>query len=663
MVEILYSGRDTTKYKLKKLHKRIVLNRKKLLFIVVGILSLCWIFLSLGSRSSMFGGSQLTDESSSEYQQFYYQFSKLSDKDKEKLTNHLVEENNLMNKPDEDLLAIANSIIQEFRTHKGDSLDEELKSNNPSSSSGSTKATSSATHLSEEEVHNESLKTYKASFLSKILKLLMSKAPSSVLTRNINCELPADLSVNNIKENHLLTFQNLQTCFANKKIDDRVKNSNIHNNYVHQIKNLVKNIPLEKLYYNDKGVVIPAGGKNTLLAMGIVTLLRDRGSKIPIEIYIPPRYAEEFESCTLMSEIADPLKLTTCIENSADILEKVFADQESQQSYIDRSDLDDIFALLVSTHTQTLLIDPLYFPLKNIDYLFDFEKFTETGMLLWPRSLHRLTSPIFYEMVGKQPNLQKRNRHGLNDINNEFFFKPNDYDTPLADLEGSLPDKTMDSRIILVDKTTQLDTLLTSLYYQVFGHSWFNVLLEMKGNDIKFNHESYMAALYLWNKPYYLLNTINDDLSFDKKDNTGKELQFKLQYDPVTDYSNYASAQKEMASWSGADLQLDSNSFYQKFYTKKSLLFAYGIHAATFDPIEQFKHKLLTNSKGSFRYVEADIIKKQVDLELVLTKGYINLLCKNKNKVGSYAADKFSGDVEYKQFCDFTEKRLSFLKS
>lgn len=669
MANALYTGNNTTKYKIKKFGKKLASNRKKLIYAVITLFCVFWIIPSIFSSNSNGSIKNTSSNSavkiSSEDQLFFAQFEKLSDSDKEKLTKHLVQENYLMNKPDDELLLIAQSIIEEFGSQKGDSLDDEIKSNNPSSSQDSAKASSSssaANTLSEEDVHKESLKTYRSSFLSKILKLLISKEPSSVISRKIDCELPDNLSILNIKENNLLSLKNLQKCLGQKKIDDKVKNSNLHNTYATQIKALAKNLPLDKLYDSEQGIVIPAGGKNTLLAMGIVSLLREVGSELPIEIYIPPRYIDELDSCNFMSTVSDPLKKTSCISNSADILDKVLIDEEKQSNYIDRSDLDDIFALLVSTSRQTLLIDPLYFPLKNIDYLFEFEKFTETGMLLWPRSLHRLTSPVFYEMIERQPNLQKRNRHGINDITNGYFFKPDEVTTPLADLEDALPDKTIDSRIILVDKNTQIDTLLISLYYQVFGQTWYNFLLEMKGDEMKFNHESYMASLYLLNKPYYLLNTINDEVYFNKKDNTGTELQLKIQYDPVIDYKNYAGAESEMATWTGAELQIDSNTFYKQFYAEKDLLFASGIHPAMFDPIDQFKYKLLMNNQVFFRYIESADVLKKIDIELVLTKNYVNLLCKNRESIGFYAAEKFTEPEEYTEFCKYLEEKLKFLK-
>ncbi|XBW38064.1 hypothetical protein QEN19_003651 [Hanseniaspora menglaensis] len=651
MNDLLYKDTGSISNRLKQLIKKSRTHRKKITYTLIVFVSIFWLISTIFSVSNNNSyESYLSNTNNSEEDKlFFKQFNSLSDKNKAKVKQYLEKENYLMNRPDEDLLVIAQSIVEEFRIKKGNVLDDEIKANEESAA--------------DDDKEQEDVETYKASFLSKTLKLLQNKEPFSYIKKNIECELPSDLSILNSKDDKLLTLENLRTCFSASDIEDKVKNSNIHQNYAYQVKNLVKDLPFDKLYNTEKCIVIPAGGDKTLAAMGLISLLRERGSKIPIEIYLPPRYTDEMDSCNLMSKIADPFKQTTCFGNSNDVLKKALLNIEKQELFIDRKDLDGIFALIGSSSKQALLVDTSYFPFENIDNLFQFDKFIETGMLLWPRSLHRLTSPVFYELVRKQPNLQKRINHGINDVNNGFFFMPDQGKTPLADLEDALPDKTIDSKIMLIDKIVQMETLLMSLYYQVFGETWYNILLELQGNEMNINHESYMAGLYVTKSPYYLLNTISDTVKLSNiETSSAKESELEIHHDPFIDNKNYESAKNEMSTWTGAELQISGGQFYERFYTQKKPLFASAKNSNTFDPIKQFKKYLLANNDQFFRYIETTEILKNIDIEFILTTTYLNLMCTNSKKIGSYSGSRFTDQEEYLQFCNYLEKRIHFLK-
>ena len=91
----------------------------------------------------------------------------------------------------------------------------------------------------------------------------------------MKCSLPKDLSILSSEENDLLQLGNLASCINSDDVINKVKNNNLHGQYVHQVKNLVMNADLLKLFGNDlsNGIVIPAGGEKTINAMGVVSIL------------------------------------------------------------------------------------------------------------------------------------------------------------------------------------------------------------------------------------------------------------------------------------------------------------------------------------------------------------------------------------------------------
>ena len=561
-------------------------------------------------------------------QLFFDRFMKLSVSEQKVMNKHLLQENFIMNKPNDRLLYLAHSIVNEFKGLEVEDQDV-LMYGEPSNGDNS--------------------EAYKTNFVSKVLKLLISKEPllTKPVTKKLKCSLPKDLSILSSEENDLLQLGNLASCINSDDVINKVKNNNLHGQYVHQVKNLVMNADLLKLFGNDlsNGIVIPAGGEKTINAMGVVSILRELGSNSFIEVYIPPRFFDsDFERCELLLEQSDPKHKSKCVTIPIDakLNELLFFEDNKLEVFTDREDIDDSYALLAASTKKTLLINPNYLPIVNPDYLFNFDKFQDAGMVLWPREQIRSTSPVFYELVGQQPNLQRRVSHGLNDITNNKFFLA-EPDTPLSDLENSLPAKTVDSNVILVDKSKHLNTLLVALYYKVFADKWYKALLEMKSIvETTINHEAYSAALYVTKNPYNMVSTLPNTIA----KNVAEAL-----FDPIKSGETHDYAAMRMGTMSNIEIQMSSLEFYSKFYQSDTMdrkpVFLKTLTQALGNPYLDFKSNKLN------RYITDPDFKKYFDIEKKLSESYYKILCQNKEVKSTLKAD---------EFCVFQDKKITYLK-
>lgn len=618
------------KYK-RKLIKNYGIKNLKIatVFIICCVVSILLFFFGNSVLDPSYRLKRLERERMDLDQQLFFdRFMKLSVSEQKVMNKHLLQENFIMNKPNDRLLYLAHSIVNEFKGLEVEDQDVLLYG---------------------EPANGDNSESYKSNFVSKVLKLLINKEPllTKPVTKKLKCSLPKDLSILNSDENDLLVLGNLASCINSDDVINKVKNNNLHAQYVHQVKNLVMNADLMKLFGNGlaNGIVIPAGGEKTINAMGVVSILRELGSNSFIEVYIPPRFVDlDFEKCELLLEQADPKHKSKCVTIPIDakLNELLFFEDNKLEVFTDREDIDDSYALLAASTKKTLLINSSYLPIVNPDYLFNFDKFQDTGMVLWPRDQIRLTSPVFYELIGQQPNLQRRVSHGLNDITNNKFFLA-DPDTPLSDLENSLPAKTVDSNVILVDKSKHLNTLLVALYYKVFADKWYKTLLEMKSTvETSINHEAYSAALYVTNNPYNMVSTLSNTVA----NNVAEAL-----FDPIKSAETHDYAVMRMGTMSNIEIQMSSLEFYSKFYRSEIMdrkpVFLKTLTQAVGNPYLDFKSNKLN------RYITDPDFKKYFDIEKKLSESYYKILCQNKKVKSIMKAD---------EFCVFQDNKITYLK-
>ncbi|CAH2353333.1 alpha-1,2-mannosyltransferase Mnn2p [[Candida] railenensis] len=265
--------------------------------------------------------------------------------------------------------------------------------------------------------------------------------------------------------------------------------------------NILPSDPEWSSYEGSSGYVIIGGGEYSWMAYLVVQQIRKVGSKLPIEIFIPRQDEYEKEFC----EEVLPKYNARC---------NVF-DDELAADLKTRFEIGGyqykLLALLSSKFENILYFDSDGFPVTNLDHFFTSDLYKEKNMILWPDAWARTTNPAFYDISKLKVNENKK-----------LFF--NDYDKKIAKeenegnlydkshynfknswfhtFEGSLPDPTSETGILMINKTTHLKTLLLFLYYNVFGPKFYYPLLT-QGAAGEGDKETFIAAATVMNEPYY----------------------------------------------------------------------------------------------------------------------------------------------------------------
>lgn len=271
-------------------------------------------------------------------------------------------------------------------------------------------------------------------------------------------------------------------------------------------------------YHGSKGYVLVGGGKYSWLSYLVIRQLRALGSELPAELFIP-----------LLTEY------------EADFCEKVLPKYNARCNvFNDTLGLDlkrrfnlggfqfKMLALLTLKFEQILYLDSDDFPVRNPDYLFDGTKFKETGLVIWPDAWARTTNPKFFEIAGKPVKERKVRWSKFDEKEAErqgTQLKPlEEYkftELRFHDFEGALPDPTLETGQLLVDKTRQLKTLLLALYYNVFGPNFYYPIMT-QGSAGEGDKETFIAAAHVLGEPYYQTEKGMAWLGYNREDKDGK---------------------------------------------------------------------------------------------------------------------------------------------
>lgn len=318
--------------------------------------------------------------------------------------------------------------------------------------------------------------------------------------------------------------------------DTQIKMTDSHTRYVNdRINQLIENYGVTTFganlttdadwnqYHGSKGYVLVGGGKYSWLSYLVIRQLRALGSTLPAELFIP-----------LLTEY------------EADFCEKVLPKYNARCNVFNDTlgaDLKKRFnlggfqykmlALLTLKFELILYLDSDDFPVRNPDYLFDGAKFKETGLVIWPDAWARTTNPKFFEIAGKPVKERKVRWSKFDEKEAErkgTKVKPlEEYkftELRFHDFEGALPDPTLETGQLLVDKTRQLRTLLLALYYNVFGPNFYYPIMT-QGSAGEGDKETFIAAAHVLGEPYYQTEKGMAWLGYNREDKNGGEFDSK----------------------------------------------------------------------------------------------------------------------------------------
>lgn len=293
------------------------------------------------------------------------------------------------------------------------------------------------------------------------------------------------------------------------------------------------------------GIVYLGGEKYDQLAFLSIKVLRDNGSRLPVEVIIPHAEDYDVQFCDrVLPSLNAKCKLMT------DYLPKSYIDQ------IKGFQLKNI-AILISSFERILYLDADNIPIKNPDPFFTNKPFTDKHLVVWPDLWRRSTSPDFYKIadIDVDDTFKVRNSY----INGDERGKNTDsMFNSFHDCKGAIPEASSETGQMLINKRIHFKTLVLSMYYNFYGPDYFYALLT-QGAAGEGDKETFITAAHKLNLPYYQVNEFPREFG-PVDDKSKKHLVFAMgQYDPIIDY--YMSTKSE----GGVDYDSPLPETYAKF--------------------------------------------------------------------------------------------------
>lgn len=437
--------------------------------------------------------------------------------------------------------------------------------------------------------------------------------------------------------------------FTEDFLSDCLKISyDVYDSLISSHSKVVSSIPktFPKGFYEGNGVVMVGGGRYGMFCFLVIKQLRDLGSRIPVQVFIPDHYEDEREYC----ENILPLVNATCITSAP-----LFTPGGQNKRQFERFQLK-MLLILSSSFENVLFLDSDSFALKTVDYLFETEPFLSTGLVIWPDFWRRSTSPAYYKIAGK--NLGKRVRNGVDSFTNPSFYSTGYEkmsDIPLHDRENSIPDGSSEAGEILINKYKHLSTLLLSLYYNTYGPDFYYAIFTQwcYGQGDK---ETFIAAAHTLNNPYYQIKRKCEqigDITGELPKLTGMGL---LQFSPVKDYEIAQDLQRKLAKNPKLSTNQDG---YDKSYVPRQfqirnqdLLFLHSNHGPKFDPTR------LINENKEHRRFGTDMTKIGFDFEAKQFETLKEFVCDRK-----LVFTNLREGVNIEQLCEYIVKQVDYYES
>ncbi|KAH3687147.1 hypothetical protein WICPIJ_001862 [Wickerhamomyces pijperi] len=294
---------------------------------------------------------------------------------------------------------------------------------------------------------------------------------------------------------------------------------------------------------NKQGIVFVGGGKFSFLTIQIVEQLRHNNNTLPIEIFIGSK--DEYDS-VFCEDVVGKFQDVRCVVFEDEFgglspTEVFYPDQSATESEGELLQVEisgfqyKMLALMVSRFEDVLLLDADNSPLFDVEPLFQSKVYKEKGLVVWPDPWARTTHPSFYDIAGVQISNQIVRGYDYN-VELPLDF---DYDTQATfhDLNGTLPNPTAESGMMLVSKTRHLKTLLLSLYYNIYGPGLYYSLLTQGGAG-EGDKETFLASAFVLGEPYHQVQSMFDFIGYVNEEGSfnAKALGQK---DPQADYQNY----------------------------------------------------------------------------------------------------------------------------
>ncbi|CCE61511.1 hypothetical protein TPHA_0A04380 [Tetrapisispora phaffii CBS 4417] len=459
-----------------------------------------------------------------------------------------------------------------------------------------------------------------------------------------------------------LTKKALENCLEFTPDEFKMLKST-HDNFVNSISKLT----LPKQGYSKQGIVMVGGGKFSMLAFLIIKTLRNLGTTLPVEVFIPP--VDEAEKDDFCKDVL-PNFNAKCIFIS-DVLPEEQIKTFDFKGYQFKS-----LALISSSFEDLLLLDADNFPVKNLDNIFDQEPYKSKGLILWPDFWRRTTTPVYYQIADVPVDYTKRVRNSIDDLTPPEIYTENLDTVPLHDLQGTIPDPSTESGQLLINKKQHVPTLLLSLYYNINGPNWYYPMFTQKAAG-EGDKETFIAAAVYYDLPFYQVKTKTGVDGYHQADNKGFRGVAMLQHDFVQDYKRFLKAKDKIQSiyktvesrifdknYSLEDYYknyiLKTNSFDKNDEGEVDIMFVHS-NLPKFDPISLWKQNELIVNGEHIRGYRAIEKLNNYDIELENFKTFNQYLCVEKTKF-VHVEKHLENEQDRKSMCDYIKSRLEYLE-
>jgi alpha 1,2-mannosyltransferase len=257
------------------------------------------------------------------------------------------------------------------------------------------------------------------------------------------------------------------------------------------------------------GMVTVAGGEYYGPAIVGISLLRQTGSTLPVQVFLPNW--DEYEAA-LCEKVLPDLN-AKCI-----VLDDYLNPQHHGRNPSDiRFNVTHYqlksLALLLSTFRHVLYLDSDSIPIVDPETeLFDSKPYIDFGLVAWPDFWEATEEPRFYEIAGLAQ----------------------------GKFPSDLPAASTEAGQILVNKARHLKTLLLAAYYNIWGPEYYYPLLS-QGAMGQGDKETFISAAYVLQQPYYRVKTPVMSIG---RDVAGKyKGTAMVQWHPGDDFERYRGAE------------------------------------------------------------------------------------------------------------------------
>ncbi|KAL9122736.1 MAG: hypothetical protein Q9187_000717 [Circinaria calcarea] len=217
--------------------------------------------------------------------------------------------------------------------------------------------------------------------------------------------------------------------------------------------------PYPEALFSGRGIAMLAGGRYSEFAATALGMLREVGSKLPVEVWMKDKTEEKQGWCSELE------KEGMVCRRLSDHMNVTALSHPYQWK---------VFVMLFSSFEELLFLDADSIPIKDPDPIFDSEAYRDKGAILWPDYWKHTGSPWLPYVIGLSD--------GASDMLQE--------------------ERTVESGQIVWDKHRHWKSLCLATYYNYYGSRYYYTLIS-QGWAGWGDKDTFPMALKAYREPYY----------------------------------------------------------------------------------------------------------------------------------------------------------------